>query len=139
MDVPHPYNLFDFSGQVVVVTGSGSGLGSGIALRFAEAGAKVVVNYRSSAEGAQAVVAEIESLGGSAEAFQADVSQKTDVTRLVEKTVEHFGQLNILINNAGLYPLNSLIDMKEEEWDLVLDSNLRSTFLCTQAAARQRA
>ena len=137
MDVPHPHNLFDFSGQVVVVTGSGSGLGSGIALRFAEAGAKVVVNYRSSAEGAQAVVAEIESLGGSAEALQADVSQKTDVTRLVEKTVEHFGQLNILINNAGLYPLNSLIDMKEEEWDLVLDSNLRSTFLCTQAAARQ--
>jgi len=137
MDVPHPHQLLDFSGQVVVVTGSGSGLGSGIALRFAEAGAKVVVNYRSSAEGAQAIVAEIEALGGSAVALQADVSQKADVTRLVEKTVQHFGQLNILINNAGLYPLHSLLDMTEEEWDLVLDSNLRSTFLCTQAAARQ--
>lgn len=137
MEVPHPHHLFDFSGQVVVITGSGSGLGSGIALRFAEAGAKVVVNYRSSAESAQAVVAEIEALGGSAVALQADVSQKSDVNRLVEKTAEHFGQLNILINNAGLYPLHSLLDMTEEDWDLVLDSNLRSTFLCTQAAAKQ--
>ena len=137
MDVPHPHQLFDFSGQVAVVTGSGSGLGSGIALRFAEAGAKVVVNHRSSAEGAQAVVGEIEAQGGSAVALQADVSQKADVAYLVEKTVEHFGQLNILINNAGLYPLHSLLDMTEEEWDLVLDSNLRSTFLCTQAGARQ--
>lgn len=137
MDIPHPHQLLDLSGQVAVVTGSGSGLGSGIALRFAEAGARVVVNYRSSAEGAQAVVAEIEAQGGSAVALQADVSLKADVTRLVEKTVEHFGRLNILINNAGLYPLHSLVDMTEEEWDLVLDSNLRSTFLCTQAVARQ--
>jgi len=137
MDIPHPHQLFDFSGQVALVTGSGSGLGSGIALRFAEAGAKVIVNYRSSAAGAQAVVAEIEALGGVAAAVQADVSQKAGATRLIEETVRCFGRLDVLINNAGLYPLSPLVDMAEEEWDLVLDSNLRSTFLCTQAAARQ--
>jgi len=137
MDVPHPQRLLDFSGQIVVVTGSGSGLGTGIALRFAEAGAKVVINYQTSAEGAQDVVAEIEARGGSAVPIQADVSKKADVNRLIDKTVVHFGRLDILINNAGRYPLSSLVDMEEEEWDLVLDSNLRSTFLCTQAAARQ--
>jgi len=137
MNIPHPHQLFDFSSQVAIVTGSGSGLGSGIALRFAEAGAKVVVNYRSSETGAQAVVKEIENLGGSAVAVQADVSQKAGATRLVEEAVHHFGQLDVLINNAGLYPLSLLVDMAEEEWDLVIDSNLRSTFLCTQAAAKQ--
>ena len=137
MDVPHPQRLLDFSGQIVVVTGGGSGLGTGIALRFAEAGAKVVVNYQTSAEGAQDVVAEIEARGGSAVPVQADVSLKADVNRLIDKTVAFFGRLDILINNAGRYPLSSLVNMEEEEWDLVLDSNLRSTFLCTQAAARQ--
>ena len=137
MNIPHPHQLFDFSGQVAIVTGSGSGLGSGIALRFAEAGAKVVVNYRSSAAGAQAVVSEIETLGGTAVAVQADVSQKAGATHLIQEAVRRFGRLDVLINNAGLYPLSLLVDMAEEEWDLVINSNLRTTFLCTQAAARQ--
>ena len=137
MTIPHPHQLFDFSGQVAVVTGSGSGLGSGIALRFAQAGAKVVVNYRSSAAGAAALVKEVERLGGAATAIQADVSSKDGAAHLMQETVKQFGCLDILINNAGLYPLNSLVDMAEEEWDLVINSNLRSTFLCTQAAARQ--
>jgi len=137
MTFPHPHQLFDFSNQVTVVTGSGSGLGSGIALRFAEAGAKVAINYRSSAAGAQAVVEEIESLGGSAVAIQADVSQKAGAAHLIQETVNHFGQIDILVNNAGLYPVSLLVDMAEEEWDLVINSNLRSTFLCTQAAAKQ--
>jgi NAD(P)-dependent dehydrogenase (short-subunit alcohol dehydrogenase family) len=137
MTLPHPHQLFDLSNKVAIVTGSGSGLGSGIALRFAEAGAKVVVNYRSSAGGAQAVADKIEVLGGSAAAIQADVTQKADAVRLIAETVNHFGKLDILINNAGIYPLSSLVDMTEEEWDLVVDSNMRSTFLCTQAAARQ--
>ncbi len=137
MTIPHPHDFFDFSGKVAIITGSGSGLGSGIALRFAEAGAKVVVNYRTSAAGAQAVVDEIENQGGTAVAIQSDVTQKADIDRLITKTVGHFGHLDILINNAGLYPLSLLVDMTEEEWDLVIDSNLRSTFLCTQAAAKQ--
>lgn len=137
MTIPHPHNLFNFSNKVVVVTGSGSGLGSGIVLRFAEAGAAVTVNYRSSAAGAKAVVGQIEAAGGKAIAVQADVTQKAEVERLVIQTVEAFGRLDVLVNNAGVYPLASLLEMTEAEWDAVVDSNLRSTFLCTQAAAKQ--
>jgi NAD(P)-dependent dehydrogenase (short-subunit alcohol dehydrogenase family) len=137
MTIPAPKDLLDFTGRVVIVTGSGSGLGSGIATRFAEAGAAVGVNYRSSAAGAQAVVAQIEATGGQARAIQADVTRLAEVERLISQTVETFGRLDVLINNAGLYPLHSLLDMAEADWDQVLDSNLRSVFLCTQAAARQ--
>jgi NAD(P)-dependent dehydrogenase (short-subunit alcohol dehydrogenase family) len=137
MNIPHPHNLFNFSNQVALVTGSGSGLGSGIALRFAEAGAVVTINYRSSAAGAQAVVGQIEAAGGKAIAVQADVTQKAEVERLVAQTVAAFGRLDVLINNAGVYPLASLLEMTEADWDAVVDSNLRSTFLCTQAAAKQ--
>ncbi|MBE7555238.1 MAG: 3-oxoacyl-ACP reductase FabG [Anaerolineales bacterium] len=137
MTIPHPHNLFNFSNKVALITGSGGGLGAGIALRFAEAGAAVVVNYRSSAAGAQVVVGQIEAAGGKAIAVQADVTQKVEVERLVAETVAAFGRLDVLINNAGLYPLASLLEMTEAEWDGVVDSNLRSTFLCTQAAAKQ--
>lgn len=137
MTIPTPKNLLDFTGKVVVVTGSGSGLGSGIALRFAEAGATVTVNYRSSAAGAQAVVEKIEAMGGRAIAIQADVTDKAEVEQLISQTVAAFGRLDVLVNNAGLYPLVSLIEMTEADWDEVIDSNLRSTFLCTQAAAKQ--
>ena len=137
MNIPSPQELFNFSGQVVIVTGSGSGLGMGIAARFAQAGAGVVVNYRASRAGAQSVVAEIEQMGRQAIAVQADVTKKTDVERLLAQTLDAFGQLNVLVNNAGIYPLSLLVDMAEEEWDAVVDANLRSTFLCTQAAAKQ--
>jgi NAD(P)-dependent dehydrogenase (short-subunit alcohol dehydrogenase family) len=137
MNIPSPQNLLDFTHKVALITGSGSGLGSGLALRFAEAGAAVVVNYRSSAAGAQAVVNQIEGTGGKAVAVQADVTRKAEVERLVAQAVAAFGRLDVLINNAGLYPLASLLDMTEADWDAVVDSNLRSTFLCTQAAAKQ--
>lgn len=137
MNILSPQNLLNFTNKVVIVTGSGSGLGSGIALRFAEAGAAVTVNYRSSAAGAQAVVRQIEAASGRAIAVQADVTQKAEVERLVAQTIEAFGRLDVLINNAGLYPLASLLEMTEAEWEAVVDSNLRSTFLCTQAAAKQ--
>lgn len=137
MNIPSPKTLLDFTGKVAIVTGSGSGLGSGIALRLAEAGAAVVVNYRSSAAGAQAVVAQIEAAGGQALAVQADVTQKASVESLIQQTVEAFGRLDVLVNNAGLYPLSTLVEMSEAEWDEVVNSNLRSTFLCTQAAAKQ--
>jgi len=137
MAAPHPRNLLDFTDQTVIVTGAGSGLGAGVAVRFAQAGANVVVNFRSSAAGAAAVVAMIESIGGSAVAFQADVTREEAVGRLIAHTVERFGRLNVLVNNAGIYPLNPLLEMSSAAWDDVVDANMRSTFLCTQAAAKQ--
>lgn len=135
--VPHPRNLLDFSNRTVMVTGAGSGLGAGIAIRFAQAGASVVVNYRSSVTGAAAVVATVESMGGSAIALQADVTREEDVSLLIAQAVAHFGRLDVLVNNAGIYPLDSLLEMSSAAWDDVIDANLRSTFLCTQAAAKQ--
>ncbi|MBI3242730.1 MAG: SDR family oxidoreductase [Chloroflexi bacterium] len=137
MALPSPQNLLDFSNQAVAVTGSGSGLGRGIAIRFAEAGAKVVVSYRASASGAQTVVDRIKGMGREAVAIRADATQKAEVDRLIAQTVEAFGRLDVMINNAGLYPVSSLLEMSEAEWDLVINANLKSVFLCTQAAARQ--
>lgn len=134
-EYPPVGELLDFRGQAVVVTGAGRGIGPGIALRFAEAGANLVVNYRESQEGAEAVVAEIESGGGEAIAHQADVSRVADVHGMFQRCLEVFGRLDVLINNAGTYPVVGLLEMREEEWDQVLDANLRSVFLCTQAAA----
>ena len=132
-----PSQLLDFSGKVVLVTGGGSGLGRGIGYRFAEAGADLVIDYLHSAESAAELASQVVLLGRQVRTVQADVTQKADVDALIEKTVDTFGRLDVLINNAGIYPLSPLIEMSVEEWDQVLDANLRSTFLCTQAAARQ--
>jgi len=131
-----PSALLDFSGKVVLVTGGGSGLGRGIAYRFAEAGADVVVNYFSSTESASDLAAQISALGRRVATVQADVTQKDQVDSLVEKALDAFGRLDVLVNNAGIYPLSPMMDMTEEDWDRVLNSNLRSTFLCTQAVTR---
>ena len=137
MDIPSVKSLLDFTGKVVLVTGSGSGLGQGIALRFAEAGAKIGVHYRSSAAGAQAVVKQIIANGGQAIAIQGDVSQEADVANLIQRTVEALGRVDVLINNAGAYPLASVLEMTLAQWDDVINAKLRSAFLCTQAAAKQ--
>lgn len=129
--------FFDFSNKTVLVTGSGSGLGRGIALRFAQAGATLIINYRSSQSGAEQLVAQIESLGGRGLAIQADVTSKAEVSTLIAQAVNTFGQIDVLINNCGIYPLSSLTDMDEQEWDGVINANLRSVFLCTQAVANQ--
>ncbi|HYA96265.1 MAG TPA: 3-oxoacyl-ACP reductase family protein [Terriglobales bacterium] len=136
MTVPSVNGLLDFSGKRVLVTGAGSGLGGGIALRFAEAGASVAVHYRKSETGASRLVAEIEKLKRKAVAIQADVSRARDVAKLVEKTVAALGGLDVLVNNAGTYPVSPLVEMREEEWDSVIADNLTSVHLCTQAAAR---
>jgi NAD(P)-dependent dehydrogenase (short-subunit alcohol dehydrogenase family) len=132
-----PQKLLDFTGRVVIVTGAGQGIGAGIARRFAQAGAPVVVNYRTSAEGAQVVVARIEAEGGEAAAVQADVSREEGAIALIEAAVARFGRVDGLINNAGTYPLHNLLDMTAADWDAVIDANQRSAFLCTQAAARR--
>lgn len=135
--VPSPNQLLDFTNQTVLVTGAGSGLGSAIAVRFAQAGARTIVHYHRSADSAQNLVAQIKQQGGEAIAMQADVTQEQAVSSLFAEAVDAFGRLDILINNAGIYPLSPLLEMATDEWDSVINANLRSTFLCTQAAARQ--
>jgi NAD(P)-dependent dehydrogenase (short-subunit alcohol dehydrogenase family) len=134
--IPLPAELLDFRGKAVIVTGAGRGLGAGIAVRFAQAGASVVVGYRESEAGARSVVETIKAAGGQAVAVPADVTLRAEVERLVNRCGEAFGRLDALVNNAGAYPLAPLLEMKEEEWDLVIDSNLKSVHLCTQAAGR---
>ena len=137
MNIPPPHKLLDFTDQVVLVTGSGSGIGAGIARRFGEAGASVAVNYLTSAEGAKHVVEDIVGMGARAAAIQADVTKAEQVNYLFQEAGKQLGAIDILINNVGTYPLSSMLDMGEEEWDFVFDTNLRSTFLCTQAAAER--
>ena len=137
MSVPAVNRLLDFSGKVVVVTGAGRGIGAGIAARFGEAGASVVVNYRASAAGAKEIVKKIEAGGGKAIAAQADVSQAAQVETLFEQCATAFGVPDVLVNNAGIYPVSPVLEMKPEEWDHVQNANLRSAHLCTQTAAQR--
>jgi len=136
MSTPSAGNPFDFSRKTVLVTGAAQGIGAGIADRFAAAGAQIVVHYRRSERAARERVAAIHAAGGQAIAVRADVTDKNDVVRLIDQVRGAFGRLDVLVNNAGVYPMAALLDMPEDEWDGVVNANLRSTFLCTQAAAR---
>ncbi|TKI48431.1 3-oxoacyl-[acyl-carrier-protein] reductase [Lysinibacillus tabacifolii] len=124
-------------GKVAVVTGASRGIGRAIALKLADEGAKVVVNYSGSQAKAEEVVATIQANGGEAIAVQASVSKTEEVTELMDAAVKTFGALDILVNNAGITRDNLLMRMKEEEWDDVLDTNLKGVFLCTKAVTRQ--
>lgn len=126
----------DLTGKTALVTGASRGIGRSIAQTLAAAGANVVVNYVSNEQAAQAVVTHITEAGGKAIAIQADVSQGGDVERLVKGTIEAFGQIDILINNAGITRDTLLLRMKEEDFDAVLQTNLRSVYLCTKAVFR---
>lgn len=128
-------DLLDLSGRSVLVTGAGRGIGAAIARRFAEAGAAVVVSFRTSAEGAAAVVRQIDDAGGTAVALQADVTRRAEVERLVAGTIAVHGGLDVLVNNAGIYPVSALLEMPDEEWSAVVDANLKSVHLCTREAA----
>lgn len=136
-DIPSLQGLLDFTGQTAVVTGGGRGLGAAIARRFAEAGANVVVGYRSSRVEAEQVVSDIEGAGGRALAVQADVTVKAEIDVLLSQAENHFSGLDVLINNAGIYPMAALIEMTGSEWDATLNADLKSVFLATQAAARR--
>jgi len=121
---------------VAIVTGASKGIGAAIAKGLAAAGASVAVNYASSREGADRVVAEISGKGGKAIAVEADVSKAADVQRLFDETKKAFGSLDVLVNNAGVYPRSLFLDLSEREWDHVLDVNLKGSCFCAQAAAR---
>lgn len=125
------------AGKVALVTGSSRSIGRAIAIGFAREGARVAINYRSHAEGAEEVVRTIREAGGDAIAAQADVRRRDEVNRMVEAVVSHFGRLDILVNNAGILKRTPFLEITEEEWDDVLATNLKGYFLCAQAAARR--
>jgi 3-oxoacyl-[acyl-carrier protein] reductase len=124
------------NGKVAVVTGAGRGIGREIALLFAQKGAKVVVNYRSSKASVEDLLQAIEALGGEAIAVQADISKDSGAKFLMETTIEQLGRLDILVNNAGINKDNLLIRMSEEDFNRVIDTNLKGTFLCTKYASK---
>ncbi|MEM9542061.1 MAG: SDR family oxidoreductase [Cyanobacteria bacterium P01_E01_bin.42] len=124
-------------GQVALVTGSSSGIGSAVAKCIAEAGAKVVVNYSRSSKGADAVVEEIKAKGGEAIALQADVSQEDQVQAMFAKMYEAYGTIDILVNNAGLQRDFNLIDMSLADWNKVIGVNLTGQFLCSREAVKE--
>jgi 3-oxoacyl-[acyl-carrier protein] reductase len=122
--------------KVVIVTGASKGIGAGIAKQLAKAGAKVVVNYASSKEGADVVVNEITKLGGTAIAVQGDMSKQEDVKRLFTETVAIFGTLDSLINNAGIYEFAPLEGVTEDSYRRVFDINVLGILLTSQEALK---
>jgi 3-oxoacyl-[acyl-carrier protein] reductase len=124
------------TGKVAVVTGASKGIGAGIAKALAAAGAAVVVNYASSKEGAEKVVAEIAAKGGKAVAVQADVAKASDVQRLFTETKKAFGPLDVLVNNAGIYQFGPLESVTESEFHRQFNTNVLGLLLTTQEAAK---
>ena len=129
--------MIDLSGKVALVTGGSRGIGRAICLKFAQLGAKVAVNYNANAAAAQEVVDAIKALGKSdALAIQGDVSKVEEAGKVLKATTDAFGRLDILVNNAGTTRDNLLALMKEEDWDTVLNTNLKSVFNMSKAALR---
>ena len=124
------------TGKVAVVTGASKGIGAGIAKGLADAGAAVVVNYASSKDGADRVVAEISNGGGRAIAVQGDVSKRKDVQRLFAETEKAFGSLDVLVNNVGVFQFDPLESVTEEEFHREFNTNVLGLLLATQEAAR---
>jgi NAD(P)-dependent dehydrogenase (short-subunit alcohol dehydrogenase family) len=121
--------------KVAVITGSGQGMGEGIARLFAEEGARVVISNRTDETG-EAVAASINKQGGEAIFHRADVSIESDCRALIDRTVEHFGQIDVLVNNVGWSARGNIEDTSVEMWDSIFAINVRSAFICAQQAVR---
>ncbi len=124
------------TGKVALVTGGSRGIGRACAIRLAQLGATVVVNYNQNLAEAETVVKAIEEAGSSGQALQGDVSIPASAQKLVDDTVKNYKRLDILVNNAGITRDKLLMQMKEEDWDAVLDTNLKGAFLCSKAVVR---
>ena len=125
------------TGKVAVVTGASRGIGRAIALRLAQEGAAVVINYNGSKERAQEVKTEIESAGGTAQIMQCDVADAASCDEMFQTIIKEFGRIDILVNNAGITRDNLILRMSEEDFDAVLNANLKGAFLCCKEAARR--
>jgi len=126
----------ELTGKVAIVTGASKGIGAGIAKGLAAAGAAVVVNYASSKEGADRVIADITGKGGKAIAVKADVSKATDVRRLFDETKKAFGSLDVLVNNAGIYKFAPLEEVTEDEFHRQFNTNVLGLLLATKEAMK---
>lgn len=122
-------------GKTAVVTGASRGIGKAVALKLAELGANIVINYRSSSNSVEDLIKEIESKGSKAIAVQGDVSVFLEAENIIKKTVEAFGSLDILVNNAGITKDGLIMRMKEEDFDKVIEVNLKGAFNCIRHAA----
>ncbi len=122
-------------GQVALITGAAKRMGRSIALRLAAEGAAIIINYATSKRDAEALVREIAGSGPRAAAMQADVSKRADVEKMFAAVEKEFGRLDILVNNAGAFFEAKFEELTDEQWDGILDINLKSQFLCAQAAA----
>ena len=123
------------AGQVVLITGAAKRIGRSIALRLAAEGADIIVNYAGSRTEAESLVAELKSTGRRAIAIQADVSHRAEVQNLFTAAENEFGRLDILVNNAGMFFAAKFEELTEEQWDHIMNVNLKSQFLCAQSAA----
>ena len=119
-------------GKVIIVTGGNSGIGKSIVEEVARLGARVVIDYRSHPEATEAIEEEIGELGGSCIGVQADVGKLEDLQRLVQAAVERYGRLDVMVNNAGIETRTSILDTTPEDFDKVLNVNLRGVFFATQ-------
>jgi 3-oxoacyl-[acyl-carrier protein] reductase len=126
----------DMSGKTALVTGAGRGIGRATAIKLGSAGAKVAINYNASEAQAQEVVAAIKAAGGEAQAVKADVSKADEVDAMINGLVKEWGKIDILVNNAGITRDNLMMRMTQDEWDAVMDTNLRSAYFCTKAVLR---
>ena len=131
MSIPN----LSLEGQVAIITGGGTGIGRGIALEFAKAGADVVVASRRLSV-LEKVGREVTALGKRSLAIQTDISRKTDVDNLIQRVMDEFGVIDILVNNAGVGGKFTLLETPEDEWDRVIDTNLKGYYLCSQAVSK---
>ena len=123
-------------GKTALVTGASRGIGRAIAIRLASEGAAVAINYAGNVKAAEDVKAVIEAAGGRAMLVQADVADSTAVDAMIKAVIEAFGQIDILVNNAGITRDGLLMRMKEEDWDAVINTNLKGIFHCTKAVSK---
>ena len=122
--------------RVVLVTGASKGIGAEIAVESAREGADVIINYATDQSGAAATLSEVEKLGRRAMVVRADVRSKVEVDEMVGSGIQRFGKIDVLINNAGIAIWTPFLKVSEDDWDRVLDTNLKGVFLCSQAVAR---